>query len=522
MSKEIIVTDQYILDFYRENSCLDFTTMNHILIDILKKLSTNLNETISNNINEKILSTLTNINKEIINNKHEIFTKIIETKKDYIEDIKMILSNNTLTTSDKFNTIIEKNNDTILTKTNLILNEIVPKNQEKYYTQFELSIKNLYNSLSLDTYKVIENINKDEKLIQEFINNIENQFSKMITSIQQPIFCFIQSSEERTHRDIQCIREKMTYQQTAYDTLTGEFQNFFNKYKYNSTEKGNISEKELYMILQEIFPHDEIIDCRTQTATCDYRVKRLNTNKPTILFENKDYEKNVTTDEVLKFQRDLSVQKQHGIFISQKSSITFKKNFQIDIIEGIIHIYIPKTNYNLDKIRIAVDMIDTLSQSLEIINKYKDKDYVINISKDELEDLLTLYNDFTKQKSNIINTYKTTYKQMLDSLEELNINKVKNLLIKNGILNDNENFKCAYCNAWTGKNKGSLSSHYRGCEEYKKKKFQEEEMSENITIEENINIGKIEENINIGKIEENINKLSSEILTILPKKKIKK
>jgi hypothetical protein len=509
MDQEMIVTDQTILAFYRENTNLDFITMNHILIDILKKLSTNLNETVTNSINGKILSTLNDINKELTSNKHELYTKLLETKKDYIEDVKIILSNNTLTTSDKINNILEKNNDTVITKTNLLLSEIVPKNQEKYYTQIDSSIKNLYNSLSVDTHKLIENINKDDKSIQNFISNIDNQFNKMITSIQQPIFSFLQSSEERTNLNIQQVREKLLQQQNAYDSLTNEFHCFFNKYKYNSSEKGNISEKELYMILQEIFPHDEIIDCRSQTATCDYRVNRFNTKKPTILFENKDYEKNVTTDEVIKFQRDLSLQKTHGIFISQKSSITFKTQFQIDIIDSIIHIYIPKANYSLDKLKIAVDIIDSLSQGLENVNKYKDNNFNFDISKDDLDELLVLYNDFTKQKANITNTIKTSCKNMLDCLEEFNINKVKLLLIKYGFLIENENFKCKYCNSYAAKNKGGLSAHYRGCKNYQDSLDKNENNLLDINIQTQINKQEQLDNI-IIEVPKTINNINDE------------
>jgi hypothetical protein len=50
-SEQIVVKDQTIIAFYKDNPNLNFVTMNHIFIDILKKLSTNLNETITNNIN---------------------------------------------------------------------------------------------------------------------------------------------------------------------------------------------------------------------------------------------------------------------------------------------------------------------------------------------------------------------------------------------------------------------------------------------------------------------------------------
>jgi len=468
---QIIVKDKIIFDFYRENPNIDFVMMNHIFIDILKKLSSNLSETINNTMNAKVLSSLSDLSKDFNQFKHEfskmnsdIITKIHETKKDYIEDIKMIISNNSLTHTEKINSLLEKNNDSLLTKTNLILNELIPKNQEKYYNQMEGCIKNLHTSLNMDTNKLLENINKDEKNIQEFIDHVNVQFNKMIQNIQQPIFTFIQSSEERTNTNIIQIRDKFSNQQTVQENLNNELNVFLNKYKYNSSVKGNVSESELYTILQKIFPSDEIIDCRGETAACDYKVNRMNKNKPTILFENKDYSRSVTTDEVQKFERDLKVQRHHGIFLSQISSITFKENYHIDIIDGLIHLYLPNVQYNEERIAVAVNIIDTLSQKLNVIKTSMELQPThININEEDVEELLEEYNEFVKQKTNIIESLKTNHKQLMEKIEELEMNSTKKILIKNNVLQTDDDFKCKYCTLFSGKNKASLAAHIRTC-----------------------------------------------------------
>ena len=259
--EQIVVKDQTIIAFYKENPNLNFVTMNHIFIDILKKLSTNLNETITNNINHKILSTLTDLSKDIMGFKQDITTKLHETKKEYIDNVKLILENSTMTTNDKIQNILEKNSDAIVTKTTSIINEIVPKHNDKFFNQIEVSIRNLYDSINQDTNKLIENINKDDKYITDFVQNIDTKFNNMISSMQQPIFSFIQSSEERTSTNVQQIRDKLISQQVSQENLNLGIHEFLNKYKHNSSSKGNVSEYELYSILQTIFPSDEIIDC---------------------------------------------------------------------------------------------------------------------------------------------------------------------------------------------------------------------------------------------------------------------
>jgi hypothetical protein len=461
--EQLIVKDQTIIAFYKDNPNLNFVTMNHIFIDILKKLSTNLNETITNNINHKILSTLTDLSKDIIGFKQDIATKLHETKKEYIDNVKLILDNSTMTTNEKIQIILEKNSESIVSKTTSIINDVVPKHNDKFLGHIDNSIKNLYDSINQDTNKLIENINKDDKIISDFVLNIDSKFNNMIVSLQQPIFTYIQSSEDRTSNNVQQIRDKLITQQMSQDNLNVGIHEFLNKYKHNSSSKGNVSEHELYSILQNIFPSDEIIDCSGETATCDYRVNRLNQNKPAILFENKDYSRSVTTDEIKKFERDLNQQKLHGIFISHKSNITYKEPFQIDIIDNLIHIYLPNTHYGVEKIKIAVEIIDTLSTKLNHITNTQSESNTININKDDIDELVELFNEFNTQKLSLIDTIKTTNKQILDKIESMHINSVKKILNKNGVFQVDDDFKCKHCNTFTGKNKASLGAHIRNC-----------------------------------------------------------
>ena len=457
----ITITDETIISFYKANPNLDIISMNHIFIEILKNLSTNLSSTINSTMNSKILSLVTDIHTNISSIKSDIIIKLHESKKEYIEDVKTILSNNSLTNNEKLNALIEKNNDTLLTKTTLIVNDVIPKSQDKNYLQIETCIKTFCSTITEDTTKLLELSNKDDAQIKNVVDNIDKQFTNMISTIQQPIFSFIQSSEERTNNGIQQVRDHLSAQQGNQQKLTSELNDFLNKYRNNSSSKGNVSEAELYFMLQSVMPSDEIIKVGTDTATCDFKVNRIDKNKPTILFENKDYTRSVTTEEIKKFERDLQIQKNHGIFISQKSPITFKQSFQIDIINGLIHIYIPSAEYDTNKIKIAIDIIDNLSSKIKTIANETENEY--SVSKEDMDDIIEEYRIFVSQKLQMIEMIKTINKQLLDKMEDIQLPKLKKLFIKIGnIENDNE-FKCVFCNTWTGKNKASLGAHVRNC-----------------------------------------------------------
>jgi len=413
-SKHIIITDPTIIAYYEENENIDIVTMNHIFIDILKTLSTNLSETINSTINSKVLNLVTEINSNLANTKHDLMMKLIESKREYIEDIKNIVNTSTLSNNEKINAIIEKNNDSLLTKT---------------------------------THKLMEINSKD--------------VDKMMTSIQQPIISYINSSEERTNTNLTQIKDSVSHQNVTQSKLSLDINDFLGKYKNNSQFKGAVAETDLYYMLQSIMPTDEIIKVSGSTATCDFKVNRQNKQKSCILFESKDYSQSVPSDEVSKFERDVQMQKHHGIMVSQRSPITYKNPFQIDIINGLIHIYIPSADYNTEKVKIAIDIIDNLDMRLKNLESVSDDGFV-KISKIDSDDIAEEYRQFGFQKSQMLDTIKSINKQLVDKLDEIQLPKIKQFLVKTGNIENDNGFKCTFCR-WSGKNKASLGAHVRNC-----------------------------------------------------------
>lgn len=413
-SRHIIITDPTIIAYYEENENIDIVTMNHIFIDILKTLSSNLSETINSTINSKVLNLVTEINSNLVNTKHDLLMKLLESKREYIEDIKTIVNTSTLSNNEKINAIIEKNNDSLLTKTTQKLMEI--------------------NSKDVD---------------------------KMMTSIQQPIISYINSSEERTNTNLTQIKDSVSHQNVTQSKLSLDINDFLGKYKNNSQFKGAVAETDLYYMLQSIMPTDEIIKVSGSTATCDFKVNRQNKQKSCILFESKDYTQSVPSDEVSKFERDVQMQKHHGIMVSQRSPITYKNPFQIDIINGLIHIYIPSADYNTEKVKIAIDIIDNLDMRLKNLESVSDDGFV-KISKTDSDDIAEEYRQFGFQKSQMLDTIKSINKQLVDKLDEIQLPKIKQFLVKTGNIENDNGFKCTFCR-WSGKNKASLGAHVRNC-----------------------------------------------------------
>ena len=151
-------------------------------------------------------------------------------------------------------------------------------------------------------------------------------------------------------------------------------------------------------------------------ASGDFIMKRL--DKPSILFENKEYDNNIPKDEIAKFIRDIDTQNMNGIFISQYSGIAFKQNFQIDLNKGNVLVYIQNCEYSTEKIKMAVDIIDTLSVKIQELNLEDENN---SISKETLDDINEEYLAFINQKESMITFLKDFQKKMTTQIEDLKL-----------------------------------------------------------------------------------------------------
>lgn len=429
MPKSITISDATILDFYEKNPHIDIVSMNLLFIDILKKLGSDLSKSIS----DSKLAELEGIVKSM--------------KEGFPKEIKSLLNSSSIENVDRVNSLLERNTSAIMDKTTNILNDVIPKNQGVYQKQIEGTIREFYQSLSSDTKRILE---------------LKEKEGTSVKDIQQPIFSFISACEERTNSKIEALKESSSVQALEQEKMGGHIMEFLNKYKHSTTTKGSISENILYGILQNIYPSDEIVDCRSATASGDFIVNRKDSNRPTIMFENKDYKLSVDTREVGKFERDIQAKKCHGIFLSQSSPITFKECYQIDIIDGLIHVYVPNAEFSLEKIRIAADIVDRLAPALKMVEDEYTPDN-ISISMNEIERITEEYKAFATKRGEMIDYIKLTSKQMLDNMDEFTLPSLNSMLVSAGKMDSTNSLVCPFCKKYTGKSKQSLAAHTRKC-----------------------------------------------------------
>lgn len=464
MDYSLTLNNKEIWEFYNENKNINFEEMSLVFVRILKKIILNSAPTMSTNVVVQLLenvkqlqSQVTNITDSFSKTQQEInsnFTmKFIEFKREYMEDLKMILTNNT---AEKVAPIIREYNETLLDKTRIMINDIIPKNQESLYKNIEKSIDTLHSSINQDTNSLLRtSINKEN--LDQFIKTLDEKFSKTLVSSQTMFNAIITSSEHRLDNKLTELKDISSSNNSSQTQLQTNINELLRKME-NSSSKGKISENILYNILNPLFPTAQIESVGTIKETGDILMSRK--NKPTILFENKNYDRNVGQEEVKKFLRDIENQNCSGIMLAQHFGITNKDNFEIELHNNNVLVYLHKVEYDAEKIKAAVDIIDHFKSILTDIESNEGD--VINITKDLLDDINKDYQNFINNKLNHLKTIKDFNQKLLAQVDEFKIPSLENYLSKLYASSSSKDDVCEFCN-YIAKNTRALSAHYRGC-----------------------------------------------------------
>lgn len=468
MEYSITLTNKAIWEFYNNHKEIDIEEINLTFINILENLMQTINPTLNSSLanqlleNVKTLQSQVNSFSESLENTQEktqqdFAIKFIEFKKDYIEDLKMILTNNT---TEKISPIIKEYNENLLEKTKNMFSEIIPRNQQLLSREIDQSFKQLQTEIHIDTNKLLTaTINKDS--LESFISTLDDKFSKTLVNSQNIFNSIITSTEHRLDSKLTELKDISSINNSSQTQLQANLSDLLRKME-NSSSKGKISENLLLNILQPLYPTAQIDSVGTTKETGD--VMLLRKDKPTILFENKNYDKNVTQDEVRKFLRDIENKNCSGIMMAQHYGIANKENYEIEIHNGNVLIYLHKVEYDADKIKAAVDIVDHFKTKLGDLEKNGGDQRMIE--KQVLDDINKEYQTFILNKLAHIKTIKDCNQKLLSQIEEMQIPSLEHYLSKLYASSTSKEDICEYCN-YIAKNSRALAAHYRGCTDRK-------------------------------------------------------
>jgi len=412
----------------------------------MEQLGNDMTKVLSNSVFGEILSNVKEIKQQVNSFNDTIGVKLQEHNKSFIETTKLIISSSSSENTDKITQLLNRNTDSFIERINIS----IPKTQDETTKKIQENLLTFQKTINEDIKSYLST-NNSETSLKEFISSLDSK----ITTMQQPIYTFISSNQEQLNSKLSSLRDDSISNKSANEKVMSELNDFLTKYKTSSQFKGQCSENMLGNVLNKMFPTAEVLNTTALKASGDFLLKR--TGKQTILLENKNYETNVNIDEIKKFLRDVNETKTHGIMMSQYSGIVSKPNGFIEINDGKVIIYLHNVDYSAEKIKMAIDVIDILSERLEEISNVEEIDGYI-IKKEVLDKINDQFQLFLSQKEVVITTVKEMNKKLLAQIEDMKIPDLSLFLNDKYASIQNQQFACEVCNL-PFQNKRSLASH---------------------------------------------------------------
>ena len=366
------------------------------------------------------------------------------------------------TTFLKFIDIMETLQETMnKTLTNTTVMEILD-NLKTMNTKFERSqevsqfnLSKYMNELKRDMnqeLKTLMSLNMMEKIEPVLREKLKDQQSAIVNSTLDKITTLFDNKFLNINEISRSNKEILSSQNDKLNNLLNRFE--------NSSNKGKMSENLVLNTLKDMYPNAEIYSVGQTKETCDIMVVR--NNKPKILVENKDWRRPVIQEEVKKFMRDIELQKCCGLFLSQNTTITTKDNFEINVHDGNVLVYVHCANNDPEKIKIALDIIDAFYSSLKLLEDESCSEQDMNtISKEVTDHINAEYQNFLSKKNKTIKMAKEFIQTLVKQIEEFTIPSLETYLVSKYSVSSSK-FVCEFC-GFMGKNQQSKSAHMRGC-----------------------------------------------------------
>jgi hypothetical protein len=469
---EIKIKNKKIYDFYIANKNINFEHMNLVFIEILEKLMTDMDTTLNHNFASKLLDKYTLMDKKIDNiennmSRHQsdlvntMVLKLTEYKKDYMGDVRLILSANN---NDKLIPLIKEANNHLLDKTTILLKDIIPKSNDGLLKDTNSQLSKFQVSVISETNKLLST-SLDKSTINSFITTINNSF----TQSQQALTVLISSSETRmnnrfieTDRNLNEIRGVTMSNSETQNKINTNMIDILKKFE-NVSSKGNISEHILYNILLALYPCATIEHIGNELKESG-DIILIRNRKPKLLIENKDHEsKNVTKGEVDKFIRDCEIQECSGIMFAQHRGICNKEHFEIQIHRDNVLLYVHNVGFDQCIIKTAIELVEQFKHRLDTFTMNNG----VHVPTGHMIDQPTLENInseiilYANQKINMLKLLKEFNERMSTTINELKTPILDKFLsskfAKSSIQSDNI---CKYCDTYIPK---SVKQHMRYC-----------------------------------------------------------
>jgi len=436
----LTINNKRLHDFYSANPHINFEAMNLILLGFLEQLNNDISKLSNMTATGEILNCVKDIKHGLATIGDSIVLNLHEHNARFLETTKLVIGMATSENTDKIIHLLNRNTDSFIER----LNTSIPKTQDDASRRIQDSLAAVQNAIQADIKGFLSSNNSDATL-KEFMAALEQR----LTQQQQRLCAYITAQQDQLAAQLSNIKDDALVNRAVSDKLFTELGEFLSKYKSSSQFKGQCSENMLEAVLNKLMPTADVSNTTATKASGDFIIRRE--DKPTILIENKNYERNVNPEETKKFLRDVVEQRCSGIMMSQFSGIASKPN------DTNVLVYLHNVDYSSDKIKMAIDVIDNLSVKLEAISTQEETTGIV-IKKDVLDRINEQFQTFMNQRDAVLATLRESHKKAVSQVEDMKFPELSLFLNDKYASIQNQQFLCDVCSmAFT--NKRSLASH---------------------------------------------------------------
>ena len=282
-------------------------------------------------------------------------------------------------------------------------------------------------------------------------------FDAKLALLQEPVLAVLRSNQESLGHTISSLKEDHLAVKLQTDRMHASFEQFLQRQGV-SQAKGAASETALEEQLTALFPTSALTRMSGFTGAGDFKLER---NGTVIMFENKNYSGNVKNTEVQKFLRDATTQRCNAVLLSQTTGIVGKRDFEIEVDDGKVLVYLHRVQANPEKLTAAVAIIDALVARLQNFEASEHAEGTF-LPKETLDAINAEFQTFLHKKLALTTSIKENCKRTLAQVDDLHLLELARILGGKYVSPAAKAFTCDHC-ARTFDSKRALSAHARAC-----------------------------------------------------------
>ena len=163
------ITNKRIWDFYNNNKNINFEVMNLIFLDLIEKINNDMSSTMTNTINNEILSCVKDIKGSVGTITNTLIVKFHEINKEYIDRMKLIISSSSSENIDKLSSTLEKNTEVFINK----LSSEIPKTHQDLNNKMKENFESFQQIIMEDIKGQLSTSSNKEDVLKEYVTGLD-------------------------------------------------------------------------------------------------------------------------------------------------------------------------------------------------------------------------------------------------------------------------------------------------------------------------------------------------------------